>query len=444
MKKLIVKFLKWDITSAKFAIKADEKLIKKLSLFLFLLSVFIFKSSTVYALDYSKYNLTNYNDFYNKLLENTIIDHGDTTYQPIKKYSKFKTISITHTYVACWTNDKKKSSSLGTDSAIFNSYPFECYFSHVPLKYKKSNNLVTGKADGGGYLVSDDGNFYNSMIYSLYMNVNHDFDPLSSGSSQNDGVSPNYLNLTSDDFISNYDIYDYDTNELISSTDYVDNSFNPDSSINIAPGESIMFYNIKDDVSSYETRYSVDGYYYLQYQHYSSDLSSYEKISSFSNIDKTDSMKDSVLVNHITFSESEKFPFYVYQLVNRDNVPINFKYYSSDINVVYFSTNDNVVEVTDKNGNKYTFKNNSKSLLNDATLDYGATNGSKQTSSSPFSSLSSILNNIVDLVKLFGTVFVVIGSLITIFFNSMPNFISVGVQCLFFIGIILLVIKALK
>lgn len=412
---------------------------------LLFLSLFIFKPNTVYALDYSKYNVTDSNDFYNKLLDNTLIDHGDTNYQPIREYSVFKTISITHTYFLCWTNEELKNTSYGTDSQIFNDYPFTCYFSHKPLKFKRYTNIGNTNITDGGYLVSDDGNIYNGMIYVLHRNVNHDFDVLSSDSSNsNNGRLPEYIYIETDDYISNYDLYDYDTNELIKQTDYTDNTFKPDSNINIAPGESILFYNIKENVSSYETSWSIDGYYYLQYQHYNNDLTNYEKISSFSNIGITDNMENTTLVNHITFSESEKFPYYVYQLVNRDTVPINFKYYSSDIEVVYFSTNDNIIEITDKKGNIYSFKNNSNNLLNDATLDFGATNSSNKTNNSPFSSLSNLLNNVVDLIKLFGTVFIVIGSLISLFFSSMPSFISIGFQCLFFVGIILLVIKALK
>lgn len=411
---------------------------------LLILSIFIISPFEVKALDYSKYNLTDYDDFYDKLMDNTIIDHGDSSVQPISEYSVFKTISITHNYVFCWTNDYEKNHNVGTDSQIFNGYPFNCYFSNKPLKFKKQSSIYDSSKINGGYLVSDDGSIYNNFIFVLYRNVNHDFNNLLGSSTSNDGKSPIYLDFTTDDYISNYDLYDYDTNELISETDYVDKTFKPDSTINIAPGESIMFYNIRNDVSSYETSWSIDGYYYMQYVHYSSDLSSYEKISAFSNITSANTMDNSTLVNHITFSDSEKFPYYVYQLVNRDNVSINFKYYSSDIKVVYFSTNDSVIEITGNDGNVYKYKNNSTSLLNDATLDFGATNGSTKTSNSPFSSLSNLLNNIVDLVKLFGTVFVVIGSLITLFFTSMPIFISVGFQCLFFIGIILLVIKALK
>lgn len=438
---------------------------KKYIFVILLLSLFIIPSFKPSASTYDDLFLSNSSEIDNTSIFSQFFHNESILDYPMKlsngNYVSFKSVLKTlenNNYKCFGAHAKNWNSVFDTQMSSASSY-MHC----VPIDNLKFELITTTSGrtfytwlTNDSLLVSDLDGYNKYFINSIEFNfTNHDDTSLNiRGMWQyyEHESSGNYAELDSNFnnyyWFSNFELLDYYTNQPISI--YSDFSTKPitfDSYIDISPGESIM---IQDKGSSGNFPYNINGYYYLEFIHYNNDFSSFESLSNSSNIPNSSSeLNDSSYgsTSYLRYTSDKLYPYYVYYLYNRDSKTIRFEYNKSDLDVRLFMVGSGESYDFSSDNKKYIYKNLNDYLSGNATLNFGSTNGkdiNTASSSNPFSSITNLLGTIPDIIRTFGAVFAVIGTLFTIFFSTMPIYISTGLYAIFFISLIVLVIKSLK
>lgn len=402
---------------------------KKILLVLVAMFSFLLLNDRVFAFDFTGYGFSSYGEFEDLIEKNVLVQDENNNYQPLNQNDLYNIMRVTNNYVVCHFIDDSRSSFDFT-----NGKSIQCVFTNKPLKVRYTNNL----GDEFYYLVDENNDqmLEDVVIYHLKPFYNEG-NPSQYFHKQFTGIDSNplidlFVLRQGEDIISNYDLIDINTNEVFNPSGVFDDY----TYVSLAYGESVAL--IPKD--PFEEDYKL-----LSYVDYMDDEINGHLYYGFYNIDSGGLFSDMRSVgvgvsNYIIYPASYSQQNSYLLVYNGNDVGHSTRFYfdATNFNYIIFDTYKTPVYY---NGQTYNNPNEQIELIiKQQELEEGMT-GNKGFG---FSTLLDLLAFIPNLIVLFASVITTIFTLISLFFSSMPIYISLGLQSIFYITIILLLIKALK
>lgn len=404
---------------------------KKILLVLVAMFSFLLLNDRVFAFDFTNYDFSTFQEFENLIADNLwVVNPQAPKEEPIKlrtsiHYGIFHALPENN-HTLCIISDAGNEES---KLSFLNNKELECFISKdTPLYIRQFNNL--GEVY---YKVVDengDQSFSDTQIYHLRSHslVTDDGKHIYIEKVTSEGLDPlataQLTSLFDWDIISDHDILDYDTKEVFESSSKFDNY----TQVELEPGESVALipkepFEEDYDFYAYNFEDLIYGFY---------DIDSAEIITKLEIFNNTYQGS-----KNLTYPANlSKRNTYMLLYNNLDHAT-HFWFDATEFNYVVFDSYGTDGMVGD------IILSNPNDQMNLQIKQEGLEE-SLESSGGGFDSLMDILMFIPNLIILFSSVITTIFGLITLFFNSMPTFMSISLQALFFIGIIILLIKLLR
>lgn len=399
---------------------------KKILLVLVAMFSFLLLNDRVFAFDFTGYGFYSFDGFEDLIEENVLVQDENNNYQPLNQNNLYNIMRVTNNYVVCLFYQDSTHSFDFT-----NGRSFKCAFTNKPLKVDYHNNL----GDEYYYLVDENGDRFLEDVITYYLQPSSSTINAQYLHKEFQGIDTNpeldfFVLREGQEILSNYDLIDIDTNDIFNPSAVFDDY----TYVSLAYGESVALI----PKEPFEEDYKL-----LSYVDYMGDEINGNLYYGFYNMDSGGLFSDMRLVsgsNYIIYPAvySQQNSYLLVYNGNDVGHTIRFYFDATNFNYIIFDTYKTPVYY---NGQTYNNPNEQIELIiKQQELEEGMT-GNKGFG---FSTLLDILAFIPNLIVLFASVITTIFTLISLFFSSMPIYISLGLQAIFYITIIILLIKALK